>query len=105
MTGPGSAETRSQSSSAEQSGVKPVVAVSGRTTSSAPVASTQRVTQSTHFSTLARTPSGLSGPATGAIWTAAAMKARMSTPPCGDADGHTGESDRGPGQGAVDEVP
>src|SRR5680860_833251 len=105
MTGPGSSETRSHSSSGAQSGVKPVVAVSGRTTSSAPVASTQRVSQSTHFSMLAFTASGLSGPATGAIWMAAAVKARMSTPPGSDAHGHAGESDRGAGQRPVEEVP
>ena len=38
MTGPGSSETRSHSSSVEQPGVNPVVADSGSTTSSAPVA-------------------------------------------------------------------
>src|SRR5674476_873127 len=95
MTGPGSSETRSHSSSGKQPGVKPVVAVSGRTTSSAPVASTHRVSQSTHFSMLALTTSGLRGPVTGAVWTAAAVKARMSTPPGSDAHGHAGESDRG----------
>src|SRR6476659_4858504 len=93
MTGPGSSETRSHSSSGVQSGVKPVVADSGSTTSSAPVASTQRVTQSTHISTLALTASRDSGPATGAIWTAAAVIARMSVPPGDDADGDAGEGD------------
>ena len=57
--------------------MKPVVADSGSTTSSAPVASTQRVSQSTHRSMFALTLSGLSGPGTGAIWTAAAVNARM----------------------------
>src|SRR4029079_17919632 len=83
---------------------KPVVAVSGRTTSSAPVASTQRVNQSTHFSRLARTPPGLSGPFTGAIWMAAAVKARTSAPASSDAHGHPGDRDGGAGQSAVDEV-
>src|SRR5665647_3343708 len=105
MTGPGSSETRSHSSSGEQPGVKPVVAVSGRTTSSAPVASTHRVSQSTHFSMLALTTSGLRGPMTGAVWTAAAVKARMSTPPGSDAHGHAGESDRGARQRPIEEVP
>src|SRR5665811_885625 len=101
MTGPGSSVTRSHSPSGEQPGVKPVVADSGRTTSSAPVTPTHRVSQSTHFSMLALTASGLSGPATGAIWIAAAVKARMSSPPRSDADRHAGESDRGTNQGAV----
>src|SRR5665647_3498001 len=105
MTGPGSSETRSHSSSGEQPGVKPVVTDSGRTTSSAPVASTQRVSQSTHFSMLALTTSGLRGPATGATWTAAAVKARMSPPSHSDADGHAGEGNRGTGQRAAEEVP
>src|SRR5665647_1338847 len=105
MTGPGSSETRSHSSSGGQPGVKPVVAVSGRTTSSAPVASTQRVSQSTHFPMLALTTLALRGPATGAIWTAAAVKARMSSSPGSNADGHAGESDRGADERAVEEVP
>src|SRR5471030_818223 len=105
MTGPGSSETRSHSCSGEQPGVKPVVADSGRTTSSAPVASTQRVSQSTHLTMLASTTSRLSGSATGAIWTAAAVKARTSSPPCNDADGHACERDGGTDQGAVEEVP
>src|SRR6476620_468381 len=105
MTGPGSSLTRSHSSSGVQSGVKPVVADSGSTTSSAPVASTQRVSQSTHFSTLALTASGDSGPATGAIWTAAAVNARMSVPPGDDADGHAGEGDHGTDDGAHEELP
>src|SRR4029079_1512495 len=104
MTAPGSAETRSQSSSGEQPGVKPVVAVSGRTTSSAPVASTQRVNQSTHFSRLARTPPGLSGPFTGEIWMAAAVKARTSAPAGSDAHSHPGDRDGGAGQSAEEEV-
>ena len=78
MTGPGSSETRSHSSSVEQSGVKPVVAVSGSTTSSAPVSATQRRVKSTHLSRFLRTTSGESFPETGAIWTAAAVKARIS---------------------------
>src|SRR5450759_1670397 len=105
MTAPGRTVTRSHSSSGEQSGVKAVVADSGRTTSSAPVSLTQRVSQSTHFSMLALTTSGLSGPGTGAIWMAAAVKARMSSPPGNDAHSHAGQSDRSTGQRAVEEVP
>src|SRR5450631_2420786 len=104
MTGPGSSETRSHSSSGEQAGVKPVVADSGRTISSAPVAWAQRVSQSTHFSMLARTPSGLNGPGTGPIWTAAAVKARTSSPPDSSADRDAPERDRGTNQGAIQEV-
>ena len=81
VMGPGSSVTRSQSSSLEQPGVKPVVAVSGSTTSSAPVAATQRRTMSTQCSRLAAIVSGLRGAAVGATCTAAAVKARMSAPP------------------------
>ena len=60
-------------------GVKPVVADSGSTTSSAPVASTHRRVMSTSLSRLAATDAAVSGPGAGATWTAAAVKARIRT--------------------------
>ncbi len=78
MTGPGSSDTSSQSCSVEQSGVNPVVADSGSTMSSAPVAAWQRRVMSTIASRLAATEAAVSGPGAGASWTAAAVKARIS---------------------------
>ena len=57
--------------------MNPVVADSGSTTSSAPVASTQRRVKSTHLSRFLRTDSGDRGPGTGASWMAAAVNARI----------------------------
>ena len=86
-------------------GVNPVVADSGSTTSSAPVASTHRRVNSTSLSRLAATDAAVSGPGTGATWTAAAVKARI-TPPTqsvGPAPDPGAERHAGQGQQAADE--
>ena len=54
-----------------------MVTDSGRTTSSAPVDSTARVTQSDALARLPLTDSAVSGPGSGAIWTAATVNAFM----------------------------
>src|SRR6185503_5166824 len=51
------------------------------TISSAPVSSTHRSTSATHRSTLDFTEATVSGPATGATWTAAAVNALTVSPP------------------------
>src|SRR4051812_28630399 len=70
VTGPGTALTTSHSSSGPSPVTNPVDAVSGSTTSSAPVASTQRRVQSAPAAPLAATIAGVTGPGSGAIWTA-----------------------------------
>src|SRR4051812_6172527 len=82
VTGPGTSLTTSQSSSGDVPVTKPVDAVSGRTTSSAPVAATQRRSQSAPLAQLAATVAGVSGAGEGAIWTAATVNARIG-PSCG----------------------
>jgi hypothetical protein len=55
-----------------------VDADSGSTTSSAPAVSAQRRSHSAPLAQLAAIESAVSGPGIGAIWTAAAVKARMA---------------------------
>src|SRR5919202_2163259 len=77
VTGPGTSLTTSHSSSGEVPVTNPVDAVSGSTTSSAPVAATQRRSHSAPFAQFAATVAGVSGAEDGAFWTAATVKARM----------------------------
>jgi len=74
VTGPEASLTRSHS---PRPGVQPVVAASGSTTSSAPVAAMHRSMWSTHLSRFAVTDSADSGPGTGASCTAATVNARI----------------------------
>src|SRR5262249_40551646 len=77
VSGPGMPPIRPHSASAGTPGVNPVVAASGSTTNSAPVAATHRSTYATHLSTLDLTDSAVSGPGSGATCTAAAVNARI----------------------------
>src|SRR4051812_41473016 len=99
VTVPGTASTSSYSVSAGTPGVKPVEADSGSTTSSAPVSATHRSTRATHLSTLDLTLAAVSGPGTGATWTAAAVNALIIPPrsPAGHdrADEHAEQRDHG----------
>src|SRR5919202_4460730 len=80
VTGPGTSLTTSQSSSGEVPVTKPVDAVSGRTTSSAAVAATQRRSQSAPLAQFAATVAAVSDAGDGAIWTAATVKGRIGPP-------------------------
>src|SRR5919202_7133641 len=79
VTGPGTSLTTSQSSSGDVLVTNPVDAVSGRTTSSAAVAATQRRSQSAPLAQLAATVAGERGAGDGAIWTAATVNGRIET--------------------------
>src|SRR5262245_11719094 len=97
-------------------GVNPVEAVSGSTTSSAPVASTHRSTSATQRSTLDLMLAAVNGPGAGATWIAAAVNAfttrlptptaRPSSPACHDrTDQDAEQGDDRPEGGPDHEVP
>src|SRR5437762_4062115 len=104
MTGPGTSLTRSHNASGDTPGVNPVLAASGSTSTSAPVASTQRSMRSTQAARLALTDSGVSGPGAGGTWTAAATNGSMASP-SGPAPDERADNDTEQGGGRPEHHP